>query len=140
MVQVVVDASQPHALADWWAETLKWNVEPQDESFIRKMIDEGHAPEADTTVWKGALVWRSAVAIVPPGGFGPGQPRILFQEVPEAKAVKNRIHLDVRAPGVDLDTLRSQLVERGAAEVGGGQQGPHTWVTFADPEGNEFCV
>jgi len=137
---VVVDAAEPHRLAEWWAETLEWQVEPQDESFIQKMIDEGHASQADTITWNGALVWRQAVAIVPTGGFGAGQPRILFQEVPEAKSVKNRIHLDVRAPGVDLDVLRSRLTERGATAVGGGQQGPHTWVTFADPEGNEFCV
>ena len=140
MVQVVIDSAEPHALADWWAKTLEWNVEPQDESFIRKMIDEGHASEEETITWNGALVWRAGAAIVPPAGEGPGQPRILFQEVPEAKTVKNRIHLHVRAPATDLDDLRSRLTERGAVAVGEGRQGPHAWVTFADPEGNEFCV
>jgi hypothetical protein len=28
----------------------------------------------------------------------------------------------------------------GAAELHRGQEGPHHWVTMADPEGNEFCV
>jgi hypothetical protein len=32
------------------------------------------------------------------------------------------------------------LAERGATEVAKGSQGPHTWVTMTDPEGNEFCV
>ena len=41
---------------------------------------------------------------------------------------------------VDLDALRAGLVERGATIVGGGRQGPHEWVTYADPEGNEFCI
>jgi len=45
-------------LADWWAETLGWVVEPSDETFIRKMIAEGYA--------------RS-------------RPRILFQLVPDAR-------------------------------------------------------
>jgi hypothetical protein len=29
---------------------------------------------------------------------------------------------------------------RGATKLYDGQQGPSTWVTLADPEGNEFCV
>jgi len=32
------------------------------------------------------------------------------------------------------------LRARGATVVHMGRQGPHTWVTMADPEGNEFCV
>lgn len=139
-VQVTIDCADPHVLADWWAETLRWEVEPQDAGFIRSMIEQGFATEADTRTHRGALVWREAVAIRPAGDPAAGQPRILFQLVPEAKSVKNRIHLDVRAPGVDLDELRTELVERGATVVGGGRQGPHEWVTLVDPEGNEFCV
>ena len=60
--------------------------------------------------------------------------------MPEPKTVKNRLHLDLRPDGEDLDAFRDRLVERGAAILHTGQQGPHTWVTFADPEGNEFCV
>ena len=142
-VQVVVDCASPHELADWWAETLAWEVEPQDESFIRSMIEQGFATEDETITHRGALVWASGCAIRPVGEPGPGQPRILFQQVPEPKTVKNRIHLDLRPgpPGeVDLEPIRQRLVERGAVEIGRGQQGPHTWVTYADPEGNEFCV
>ncbi len=54
--------------------------------------------------------------------------------------MKNRVHLDVRPTTDDVGALRDELVRRGAAIVGGGRQGPHEWVTFADPEGNEFCV
>ena len=94
-VQVVIDCVQPHPLADWWAETLGWNVEPQDESFIRSMIDKGFASEADTIMHNGSMVWASATAVRPEGEAGSGQPRILFQQVPEAKTAKNRIHLDL---------------------------------------------
>lgn len=35
--QVAIDCSAPHELADWWAEVLGWDVEEQDEAFIRRM-------------------------------------------------------------------------------------------------------
>lgn len=141
-IQVVVDCTAPRPLADWWAETLGWEVEPQDEAFIRSMIDKGFATEAETITHAGSLVWKTATAVRPASPTGSGQPRLLFQQVPEAKAGKNRLHLDLRLrdDGIDLAAFRESLLERGATEVGGGQQGPHQWVTMADPEGNEFCV
>lgn len=139
-VQIVLDCQRAHELADWWAETLGWSVEPQDEDFIRRMIAEGHADEDDTDVHRGRLVWRGAAAVVPPEDR-PDLPRLYLQEVPEPKQAKNRVHLDLRpADGTDLDELRAALEARGATRVGEGRQGPHTWVVLADPEGNEFCV
>ena len=92
--QVAIDCSSPHVLADWWAEALGWEVEAQDEAFIRRMVDDGLTPtEEQTTVHRGALVWREGAAITSPE---PGRPRVLFQEVPEPKSGKNRLHLDVR--------------------------------------------
>lgn len=82
-------------LADWWSDALGWRVEPSDEAFIRRMIAEGRAGEDDATTRHGVLVWREGAAIVHPEGLD-GAPRILFQAVPEAKAGKNRLHLDVR--------------------------------------------
>ncbi len=139
-LQISVDCVDPHGLADWWAETLQWIVEPQDESFIRSMIEQGMATEADTTQHRGSLVWREATAIHPDAAPSPERLRMLFQMVPEPKTVKNRVHLDLRNLGDDLDAVRASLIERGAAELHTGRQGPHTWVTMADPEGNEFCV
>jgi hypothetical protein len=140
-IQIAVDASAPHDLADWWAETLGWNVEPSDEAFIRKMIAEGHATQDETTTHNGALVWRDGAAIRHPDSpSGLARPRILFQLVPEAKAGKNRWHLDVRVGDDRVQDVVDRLTERGAKFLWTGQQGPHTWVTLADPEGNEFCV
>lgn len=139
-LQVVVDCIEPHVLADWWAETLGWVVEPQDEPFIRSMIDQGFASEADTTTHRGALVWREAAAIHPDAEPTPDRLRMLFQMVPEPKSVKNRIHFDLRNLDEEPAVVRQRLVRRGAIELHTGSQGPHTWVTFADPEGNEFCV
>ncbi len=140
-VQVTIDCRDAHTLADWWAETLGWEVEAQDADFIRSMIDQGHATEADTATHRGALVWKGAAAIGPPGEGSPGQPRLLFLDVPEPKSTKNRVHLDLRpAPDTDIAAIRDRLVERGATVVGGGREGAHEWVTLADPEGNEFCL
>ncbi|MEL6891563.1 MAG: VOC family protein [Actinomycetota bacterium] len=142
-VQVAIDCTAPHDLADWWAETLRWQVEPQDEGFIRSMIEQGHATDADTITHNGRLVWREACAIHPVEGSGPDGPRLLFQSVPEPKSVKNRVHLDLRpAPSddLDLDAVRAGVEARGAKRIGAGRQGPHDWVVFADPEGNEFCL
>ena len=54
--QITIDCAEPHVLADWWAATLGWDVEAQDEEFITSMIDQGHATEADTTRHGGNLV------------------------------------------------------------------------------------
>jgi predicted enzyme related to lactoylglutathione lyase len=138
--QVVVDCAHPHELADWWADVLGWNPEPSDEAFIRRMIDEGLATEDDTTTHQGVLVWATGAAIRPPEpseGFGR---RILFQKVPEAKTVKNRLHLDVRVGKDNQEAERDRLVAAGATFLHEGHEGPNRWFTLADPEGNEFCL
>jgi hypothetical protein len=135
--QVVVDCAAPHELADWWAEALGWQVEAQDEAFIRRMIDAGYATEDQTTTHRGALVWREGAAINSPD---PDRPRVLFQQVPEGKTVKNRMHLDLRVGAERREAEVARLVAAGAKELHRASQGPHEWATLADPEGNEFCV
>ncbi len=133
-----MDSADPHALADWWADALGWRVEPSDEAFIRKMIDAATArPTFDTTTHRGILVWREGQAINHPDGAAP---RVLFQLVPESKTVKNRVHLDVRVGAENIESEVERLAAAGATELWRGRQGPHWWVTMADPEGNEFCV
>jgi hypothetical protein len=136
-VQIVIDSADPHGLADWWAETLGWQVEPQDEAFIRGLVEAGAASAEDTTTHRGALVWAVGAAVNSPD---PGRPRVLFQRVPEAKTVKNRVHLDLRVGDDDREEAVARLTGRGATELYRGAQGPFRWVTMADPEGNEFCV
>lgn len=141
-IQIAVDCADPHGLADWWAETLDWAVEPQDEGFIRSMIEQGFASEAETTLHHGKLVWRTGAAIRPPEDLDAKPPtrRILFQTAPEAKTVKNRIHWDVNLAGADKDEARAALEARGATYLWTANEGPHSWHTMADPEGNEFCI
>ncbi|MFC9788766.1 VOC family protein [Rhodococcus sp. NPDC127528] len=135
--QVTVDSARPHDQAKWWAQTLGWRVEPSDEDFIRGVVAAGHAREEDTEVYDGVLVWKVGAAIGDPEH--PDRPRVLFQLVPEAKSVKNRLHLDVRV-GEDKQAVADGLVARGATVLHHGSQGPFSWITMADPEGNEFCV
>jgi hypothetical protein len=135
--QVTVDAADPHTQAKWWAQTLGWRVEPSDEDFIRRMVAAGHATEEETQVFEDTLVWKLGAAISDPEHQE--RPRVLFQLVPEAKSVKNRLHLDVRV-GEDKQAVADALVARGATILHRGQVGPQWWITMADPEGNEFCV
>ncbi|MGU3432247.1 VOC family protein [Actinomycetes bacterium M1A6_2h] len=135
--QVTVDAQDPHVLAQWWAETLGWEVERTDPEFVRDMVDQGRADESDTRQFDGALVWKAGAAITDP--TTPDRPRVLFQLVPESKSVKNRMHLDVRV-GDDRRAVADRLVARGATFLHDGRQGPFEWITLADPEKNEFCV
>jgi predicted enzyme related to lactoylglutathione lyase len=71
-------------------------------------------------------------------------PRLVFVNVAEAThalpKTKNKLHLDQRIGEDDVDTVVAKLTERGATFFRTGEQGPHSWVTMADPEGNEFCV
>jgi hypothetical protein len=134
--QVVVDCAHPHTLADWWADALGWVVEPSDEDFIRKMIEQGYATEDDTTTHRGTLVWKEGAAIRHPDDAR----RILFQLVPEPKTVKNRVHLDVRVGADNIERELERLTSRGATFLHRGRQGPYSWATIADPEGNELCL
>lgn len=137
--QVTVDSATPHDAADWWAETLGWAVEPSDEDFIRSMVSQGFATADDTTTHHGTLVWKAGAALRHPDPAS-ATPRVLFQLVPDPKTVKNRLHLDVRVGSDDVADVVAGLVQRGATWLHDGRQGPSTWSTLADPEGNEFCV
>ncbi|MGH3303705.1 MAG: VOC family protein [Streptosporangiaceae bacterium] len=63
---------------------------------------------------------------------------MLFLRVPEGKAVKNRLHLDLRPKDQAAEVARLEALGAQRVDVG---QGPDvTWVVLADPDGNEFCV
>ena len=70
---------------------------------------------------------------------GRPNPNLLFIKVPEAKAAKNRCHVDLDADA-DLDDVRRRLEGFGATFVHRKDEFGISWMTFADPEGNEFCV
>jgi hypothetical protein len=135
--QICVDCDDPHLLARFWAAALAYEVEDHAE-LVARMLAAGVATEADTAVVGGKRVWRDAAACCDTSGDG--RPRLLFQRVPEPKTVKNRVHLDIHVGPDGRDAEVERLAALGARRIGEGQQGPHSWVVMADPEGNELCV
>lgn len=55
------------------------------------------------------------------------------------EVTKNRVHLDLQVDD-DAPRMIAHALQLGATKLWDGEQGPHTWVTLADPEGNEFCI
>lgn len=100
-------------------------------------------PEALAAFWAPALGYTnvgsagSYVMLLPTDGDGP---QLLLQRVAEAKAAKNRMHLDIhvadiRAEADRLVALGARLLQTDSLEEHG-----TNWFLMADPEGNEFCV
>ncbi|MFD9093717.1 VOC family protein [Streptomyces collinus] len=66
---------------------------------------------------------------------------LLFVTVPDAKTVKNRVHLDLQPQDRSRDEEVERLLALGATQVDDQRRPDGTgWVVLADPEGNEFCV
>jgi predicted enzyme related to lactoylglutathione lyase len=105
--QIVVDAEDPARLARWWAEALGYRI-------VHEAPDE-------------VEIRRTPEEL----------PGLLFATVPDAKTVKNRLHIDLRPD--DQESEVERLVDMGARPVDVGQHDV-SWVVLADPEGNEFCV
>ncbi|WP_225805355.1 VOC family protein [Streptomyces sp. NK15101] len=147
--QVTFDAHDPRALSSFWREALGY-VHPGPPGVE---LPEGADPLA---AWDDFLA-RVGVpeeerdarsAIEDPEGQGP---RVFFQRVPEGKAAKNRVHLDVRAaPGLvgdermaALEAECDRLVGLGAKRVRRFEPAPPMsagHIVMTDPEGNEFCL
>lgn len=69
------------------------------------------------------------------------EPNLLFVTVPDDKAVKNRVHLDLMPDDRTRDAEVERLTGIGARLVDDRRRPDGTgWVVLADPEGNEFCI
>jgi catechol 2,3-dioxygenase-like lactoylglutathione lyase family enzyme len=71
-------------------------------------------------------------------GVSEGGPALAFQVVPEAKAGKNRLHLDVEVE--DREVFGAHIESLGGSRVDQHTSGDFTWNVMADPAGNEFCI
>ncbi|HVF05251.1 MAG TPA: VOC family protein [Frankiaceae bacterium] len=101
---IVVDTPDPLRICAWWAGVL----------------DTGHVDDPEG---------YSYIEPVPDAPFY----GIDFVPVPEPKTVKNRIHIDVTTPGVQLLLdAGARLLRAKDDEIG--------WHVLADPDGNEFCA
>ena len=144
--KLVIDARSAPVIADFWAAALEYEVE-DPSGLIEQLLAAGHVGPEAVVQHGGRQTFRGYAAVRhpddpfdPTSGVGQGR-RLLFQEVPEAKSVKNRLHIDVHSEPGGLDQLVARLEELGATRVREVDQGPagHWWV-MQDPEGNEFCA
>ena len=147
--QIVIDCKDPELLARFWAAALGYVLEPPPEGFAtwddwRRDIG---LPDSELGI--------GADSIIDPHGAGP---RIWFHVVPDAKVVKNRLHIDIHVGGgrtvvegrsfplasrtqrVDAEARR--LTDLGATPTGAlSADGlDHYAVGMKDPEGNEFDI
>ncbi|RSD16341.1 VOC family protein [Amycolatopsis eburnea] len=148
-VQVTFDAHDPRALSAFWREVLDY-VHPAPP---RVELPEGADPFAawDEFLERAGVPQdqrNSSSAVEDPDGHGP---RLFFQQVPEDKTAKNRVHLDVRAaPGLQgadrmaaLEAECHRLIALGATRVRRFEPEPPLsagFIVMTDPEGNEFCL
>ncbi len=113
--EVVIDCVDHEAVVPFWAAALGWERRDVNEQYV-VLLPAADEREAD----------------------GPRPLPLLFQKVPEAKAGKNRVHLDYRSEDRVAEIAR--LVTIGAREGATRSLGSLTWTVMEDPEGNEFCV
>ena len=136
--QVTFDCSEPERVARFWCEVLGYVVPPAPKGFASwDEFDRSLPPERQ----------GSAFACVDPQGVSP---RLLFLRVPEGKAVKNRVHLDVRVGTglvgeerlAALEAECARLLPLGAQRVrllvADGIN--ESCLVMQDVEGNEFCL
>jgi hypothetical protein len=117
--ELAIDCADPTGLARFWCSVLGYEVREEDDGVVT--IASPNVPDGKSHL-------------------GPVPPTLTFALVPEGKTVKNRLHIDVSPTDREQDEEVRRLLDLGARHADVGQAGDESWVTLADPEGNEFCV
>jgi hypothetical protein len=150
--QLTIDCADPTRLAHFWAAALGYEIQPPPDGFatMNDYYRSLGVPEHELD-----QVGDGTDRIRDPAGAGP---KIWFQAVPDEKAGKNRLHLDLYPTNRDRSlplAERTRIVDARVAELEA--LGASVWrrwpedfdekldeqsyfVTMRDPEGNEFCV
>ncbi|MFF4041366.1 VOC family protein [Streptomyces sp. NPDC001816] len=146
-LQLVIDCADPQRLASFWAEALGYVPEPPPggHSTWREYWADMGVPEEELPAGAG----ETPESIIDPVGQGP---RVWFQQVPEPKVAKNRVHLDLKVGGgreaplavraQRVTAMVERLTKAGATvlRITDEPDMEHYAVVLQDPEGNEFCV
>jgi hypothetical protein len=109
-ISLVLDCGNPQALAPFWAAALRYQQTKADGQYVLLT------------------------------GAPDGIPDLVLQGVPEPKAAKNRMHLDVEARDIEPEATRLEQLGARRLEPGPRQEYGVNWIVMADTEGNEFCV
>jgi catechol 2,3-dioxygenase-like lactoylglutathione lyase family enzyme len=143
--KIVIDCADPHAQAAFWSAALGYAVE-DNSALIERLLGAGALPAEAVLTVDGRAAFRTLQAVRHPDdpvqdgtGIGLGR-RLLFQQVPEPKTVKNRVHLDLHAGPEHRDAEVTRLGGLGATVLREVKEPGTEHVVMADPEGNEFCV
>jgi hypothetical protein len=129
-----------------WERALD-SARPTEEQWVStrivRLCVDAHDPVNLARFWAAALLWDTGAETEGQTGLVPtdGTPfDLLFLPVPEPKAGKNRLHLDLVSESPEhRSEMLDRLVGLGARRIDIGQ-GDVPWIVLADPEGNEFCV
>ena len=122
---IVVDCRHPASLARFWAAALDYHVRPYSEDDLTALRRLGITDVEDDP----------NVAVDGPAG----EVTLWFQQVPEPKTGKNRVHLDVMPTG-SMEVEVERLTSLGASVAALYDDQGRRWTVMRDPEGNEFCV
>ncbi len=138
-LQVTFDCADPHAQARFWAVAMGYEVDDHHQ-MISELLDAGHVPaDSDDVEEVDGRPPVEAVRIRAPGRRGRRQP----PPVPARRRAEDREeprHLDIHVPEGERDAHVAKLISLGATKLWDASQGPMSWDTLADPEGNELCV
>jgi Glyoxalase-like domain len=119
---VVFDCAHPASMARFWSAVLDdYEVAPYNKEDLEQLVALGITNLEDDP----AVLVQAGPDVTP---------RLWFQQVPEPKLFKNRVHLDLRADDVDAELNR--LIRLGARVLAEYD----TQFVLADPEGSEFCL
>src|SRR3954470_23874828 len=141
MFQLTIDCADPDRLVAFWGRALGYVPAPTPAGFDswQAWYRSAGVPEEE--------IGPGADRLADPAGHGPA---IWFQQVPEPKTVKNRLHLDILAGGGRgvpvgerrrrVDAKVGELLAAGAARLRELSSADHYAWVMSDPEGNEFCV
>jgi hypothetical protein len=137
---LTIDCADPARLAEFWVLALGYEPAPPPSGFASwdEWYNRFGVPEDE----------RGLDTIADPDGVGP---RLWFQQVPEPKTVKNRLHLDIPVGGGRdkpwrerwplVTAAAERLIAAGATVVQVHElEGAPDHIVLADPEGNEFCL
>ena len=110
-ISLTLDCADPEPLALFWSKALGYEEIARVDNFI---------------------------VLAPAAGMA--GPKLALQRVPEPRALKNRMHLDIWVADIESEAARLEALGAQRLQEKPFDEHGFRWFQLADPEGNEFCV